>query len=213
MENTPGDPITILLDKDGPRIGLDLQAGCIPEPDFRIRLDYLPSLNDYLAAGKNWRQLLAFKRRWHEAGLSAALTAALEQGLEVGESVTHGSARSEKMMAKPRRILTTAVGSPCEMILRVWRPTFGIWDTFNPFTKPIIDGFVEANVIADDNCYVVRRNSVVFMGVDPSLKPNNEERAARRAFKRGRKVRLPSRARFWFDFYELSRIASVDRTL
>lgn len=197
----------IYLSKDKQIFWHDLNTQLIDShamsPTFRIEMPVIPSMNDYLSAGRNWQQLNGFKARWEKQGFEAAIRAAYRAGFEVQEWTEFDVGKNGQQIKTEHKKIKTPIIEYAKVILRIWRPSFANYDVFNPYTKSIIDGFVKAGVMVDDNCFNVHSFEQKFMGVDESLKPTAEAKEARR-LKRLDKPnrRQPVNARHYFDFIE-----------
>jgi hypothetical protein len=93
--------------------------------------------------------------------------------------------------------------APVKVILRYWRPDNRRYDNFNPFVKPIVDGFTDAGIWPDDDNKIVREFTVSFEGVDTSLKLSKEGRAARALDRKFTNKKMYSPSRWRFEFYRL----------
>lgn len=170
-------------------------------PLFRIETNVIPSINDYLSVSKHFGAMQGFKNKWQKIGFEMAIRSAYRAGIAVQEWDEFEIGKNGQQIKKHYQRIKSPVFDRAKLILRIWRPTFGTYDVFNPYTKAIIDGFVDAGVMKDDSCFNVYSFEQMFMGVDDSLKPTDEMKLARK-WKRVDKPnkRLPVTARYYFDF-------------
>lgn len=164
----------------------------------------LPSWNDYLSIARRPNMAQGLKTKWFKAGRKAAILAGFKSPFRMLKWIEHDLTPSGKTkQIIHERFQNPITLEPVKMVLRVWRPTFGRYDVFNPFIKSIVDGFIDAGILPDDDCFHVRSVSVEFMGVDERLKPDADAKEARRLKRLTSKARMPVSARYWFDFHRI----------
>lgn len=175
-------------------------------PDLRIKFDVLPSWNDFLGIARHAGAAQGMMATWRKKGMKAALAqssaygAVIDRWTESNVSEKGRITEVAKALIRPRFFLDS---ERVRLELHYWRATYARYDNFSPLVKPIIDGFVDAGVIIDDSYDHIPEYSVKFEGVDSSLKPSPEARAARKVKALGRKKSQPMPARYHFDFYRL----------
>ena len=183
-------------------IDREKQLRMIPTPALRIVFKVIPSWNELLAASNYPRAAQGMVKKWRKKGFDQALFYAERAGWHISKTVEYGlSEKGRETKTVTKKIDPPIFTEDVKIILRFWRPSWRHYDVFNPFAKPIIDGFVDAGVLLEDDCERVPMFTTQFMGVDPSLKLSAEALAARKVRKLGRKVSEPLPALFWFDFY------------
>lgn len=175
----------------------------LPEPCFRVPFQVVPSANDLTSMRSNPYALGGFVKKWRRRGRTRCVEVARERGWEIGlHKYQPPRGRADYFDA----LKTVFFDEPVFCVLRVWRPTNAAYDVHNPFIKPILDGFVDVRLMSDDSYAHLPDVWFHFESVDESLKLTDDGRAARADLrKKGKKV-PPLPARFWFDFFRLSRI-------
>lgn len=190
-------------------------------PAFTVEMAYLPSKNDARKIGSSIAAA-SFNKEWREKSREAALTRAEVLGLPISLQSYIIKTRTPVLVATPkptktgktrkavakkwgylastayRAALTTPLLTKCSLILKVWRPDATVWDITNPWLGPVLDGFVDAGILAKDDCWHLIRYTVEMMGLDESLKLTPHEKAKAKA-KKGLHLR---RARYLFEFYD-----------
>lgn len=189
------------------RLTLELneQLSGVPEPKLRIEFRTLPSWNDYLSIAKHFGMAASFLAKWRKLGEEHAIRSARQQLFGLVTWQEFETQKSGRLKAVTYTKIKPHIFEHCEIVLRIWRPTFADYDVFNPCIKPIVDGFVDAGVVAKDSCWQIPSVKCEFMGVDDSLKLSPEAREQRQIEKRirgGKAKRQPVVARYYFDFYD-----------
>jgi len=147
----------------------------------------------------------SFLAKWRKLGEEHAIRAAQQQSFGIFRWQEFETQKSGRLKEVTHVRINPYIFTHCRIVLRIWRPTFADYDVFNPCIKPIVDGFVDAGVIAKDSCWQIRSVQCEFMGVDDSLKLSVEAREQRKIEKRirgGKVKRQPVVARYFFDFYD-----------
>lgn len=194
----------IYLDKNKrQKQSLESQENGFPEAYFRVEFSVIPSWNDYLATSRHFGAAQGFFKKWRAKGFGQAIAAARFQLFPTYTWTEFDVAKNGRTLQTVHTTIKPCIFEACKITLRIWRPNFGRYDLFNPFVKPIVDGFVDAGVMPDDNCYCVRGFEVEFCGVDDSLKLSKEARENRKVKRITSKARMPLPARYRFDFYKV----------
>ncbi len=178
---------------------------------LQIEFDVLPSWNDFLASHRHAGAAQGMVGKWRKKGFEKAIRAVRVAGGNITEWTTYepSGKRGAMREVKHAKIEPVFINQPVFLVLRYWRPTQARYDNFNVFTKPVIDGFVEAGVIPDDNKTWIPQDATVFMGLDTSLKPSAEAKEARRIKRLSSKARQPLPARYWFEFYKFDNTVKI----
>jgi hypothetical protein len=174
-------------------------------PDFRIEIPIVPSVNDYLAIARHAGASQGMVKLWRKRGRELAIWTARRAGHNIRIQIYYETTERGRVLERVIETIDPLIfTSPVKLIVKFWRPTRRSYDCFNPFIKPIIDGFVDAGVIADDNFEHIPSVEIRFMGIDKSLKLSPEALERRRIARIGRKPkREPVPCRFYFDFFKI----------
>lgn len=179
------------------------------EPDLRIEFTTLPSWNNFLGH-KNPQIARNLLSKWRKIGFDQALFHAGRKGAAISEWTEYGvSEKGKQTSTIHRKIEPLFFNEPVHLNLVYWRPDNRNYDTFSPCVKPVVDGFVDAGLIADDNHFNIESFSTIFAGVDKSLGLSKEVQRQRTIDRKvgGKKFLTP--ARYYFDFYLSSRITKA----
>lgn len=179
-----------------------------PAPALTIGFSMLPSKNDALALAGGRTGTGPLNKQWRERARGRAMDTVQPLGLPIK---LYRYVQTKRTVTGKREIVTwldglaTPMFDKVEIRLQVWRPDWAIWDVTNPWIGPIIDGFVDARILAKDDCFHVRKYSVEFMGVDSSMKFTAAEREKHKRNKLVKKNTLSlKRARYLFNFFPLA---------
>lgn len=195
----------------------------IPTPCLRIPFRVMLSWNDVIGYAKDWKMTRSATDKWLRNSRTRAAEVLQAAGVEL-EEFEHVHVGKEKKMAdgvfmpgkvtrvRWRRAVRLFFTEPVGIVVRLWRPTALAYDIANLMVKPVVDGFVDVNILRDDQVLHLPDFGFKFHGIDRTLAFTEVEREARRDFQAARKEKgqnpkpLPMRSRIWFDFYTLSKI-------
>ncbi len=170
-------------------------------PLIRIEFHDLESWNDILASTRHPQALEGLIKKLRKKGMEKALRDAPKYGMPLRIwSEFEVSARGKTVEVEYRKI-AEPIAIPVKLLLRFWRPTAHRFDVFSPAVKPVVDGFVDAGLLHDDNVKWVPEWTTRFAGIDPTLKLSDEAKGLRKAKAIGRKKAGLTASRFWFEFY------------
>lgn len=173
-------------------------------PIISIEFKYLPSWNDFLAAGD--RAKSGMIKTWRKKGFDAAIRAAKADAIPVEEWTEVTVNDNGKLGHLDHAKVKYPLQGPFHTVVRYWRSSNIRFDSWNLFAKPVVDGMVEAGLFTEDNFTVMPDIDIRFMGVDKSLALSKEARELKSALKRAGKgkKRSQSPGRYIFEFYHLS---------
>jgi len=195
----------------------------IPEPCLRIPFQSMLSINNVLGFGLKWQIARGMVDTWGKNARQRGCEILRARGvaLEPVEIVKEGKPKPMKdgspgkvprYYTRYERAVETIFREPTGIMVRIWRPNATPYDIHNLFIKPVLDGFVDINILPDDQSEWVPQLGFDFRGVDRDLAFTAVEREARKEFQqerldKGKKRKpLPVRSRIWFDFYRMSRV-------
>lgn len=181
-----------------------------PQPDAVIEFEFLPSINDMLAAARVKFGIGNLIKRWRTIAEGKAVALARSNDIAVEDYIVwlnRGGKRDKpEGHCRLRQVLFTR---PLAVEIHVWRPDDHVYDVGNIFHKPIFDGFVDARLILTDSVKQIKEIAMIYDGVDRALALTRDERRARREENARRKLagrkplRQPTRARFTFEFFTI----------
>jgi hypothetical protein len=193
---------------DNKTITFGCQVNSFGTPLLRIEFLELPSWNDILsvARSRNLRtpsQAETMIAKYRKKGFEKAIFQGERQGWQINRWTEFAiSDKGKELTIEHARFKQPIYPGRLECILRYWRPTWANYDSFSPISKPVVDGFRDAGVFEDDNFKVIPEVRVMFCGIDKTLVLSDTAKEERRDKRAGRKnQRMPTQARFWFDFY------------
>lgn len=171
-------------------------------PELTITLEQLPSWNDFLATARHFGAAAGLMKKWRKIGFKQAIWAVERIGGTVARWEEYGATEDGKMK-KIKHVLIKPYffTTPVILELKYWRPDNRRYDNFNPLAKPIVDGFIDAGLMADDNNKFITTFIVEFAGVDKSLKLSAEALTMRKTKRRAGGKSLLTPSRFDFNFY------------
>lgn len=193
----------IYLEKGIKPIDFEDQLQTIKKPDFRVVFTVMPSWNDYMGMSRRPMVASGLVKTWRKKGFQKAIEAARLLNLPIQEWIEHGLSEKGNPIQIKHQTIKPVLLERASLIVRYWRPTWNVYDSFSPMIKPIVDGFVDAGVIAKDNFQFIPDYSVQFMGVDTSLQLSAIATAERKTIKQFQKKSLLTPARYWCDFYSV----------
>lgn len=173
-------------------------------PQLRIVFHELNSINDYMATARHFGAAQGMVARWRKMGREAAIKQCRHQGIAIAEHVESEVTKGGRVRGVVHERIAEPVFSRCCLVLRYWRPSNHRYDVFSPFAKPVIDGFVDAGLLVDDDQTRIVKFSVQFMGIDSDLKLSKEAQARRAVKRQLQKTKLLTPALYWFDFYAVA---------
>lgn len=170
-----------------------------------VEFSELPSYNNLLSLGRYSGAAQGLLKQWKRRAAEYAIRAARRAGAPVDEweELTY-SKTGREVRTKHELISPTLFTEPVRITLHIWRPTARLYDVTNPFIKPVLDGFVEAGLLADDSYKQVPEYTALWRGIDRGLKLSPEAEQRQRARRAGRKVSLLTPSRFIFEIALIS---------
>lgn len=183
--------------------------------DLRIKFRLHLSVND-LNSKERWQrgQTVAL---WRQRGADRLIQTAHELNLETvdfAERVTdnYGNAR----IVTGTRLKEFFFTEPVIVVVRFSKAKNTRYDVHNLYIKPVLDGFVDARLLPDDQSEIVRGVFFWYEGVNPALSLSSEElqaraneRERRKKMKDKRPLPPPPDKLIIYDFYKLSRVMDL----
>lgn len=174
------------------------------KPDLTITFQQLPSWNDFLATARHFGAAAGLMKKWRKAGAKQAIDAVRRAGGSIATWEEYGATDNGRMRKiKHELIKPYFFTQPVTLVLAYWRPDNRRYDNFNPLVKPVVDGFIDAGLMEDDNNKFIVQYGVDFKGVDKTLKLSPEAAAQRKIDRRVKGKSLLTYSRFDFNFYVL----------
>lgn len=189
------------------------------EPCLRVEFKLLLSVNDL--DGLDRFQTAGIKKTWRERGAERLVETMKQRGVPTQAFVDRlekkYQGRIKTSYVRGERLVRTFFNEPCFLWVRLWKANNVTFDVPNLLIKPVVDGFVDARLMPNDNTDYLPFVLFGFEGVDRTLELSAEKRAARAEYRaelkeRGSKkpVPPPPNKRIWFDFWRLERLYKIN---